>query len=418
MVFLKKMSKAKPLFKRAVWLALLISISMTLLIYGDWDIEVPYNGISGKSASLDLDNNNNPHILYFVDADYFYHIYKSGGVWYGPYAIEPVNYFTNCRMIDIAMVGDTANALMSIEFADTVDYLLWGKHQGGGSWSTQQIPNTLVSSDGGGYLNVAIYPEIESFSFHIIYVFYNYGSPILYYRKYTGTWTSAEQVSSIPDVSAGWQNDIAVDANNDPHISFVYADEGVKYRKKSGGSWESVELVAGTSDPAFTSITVDNSNFPHIAYDHDGWGSIGYCFKTSGGWQPQENVGAGGGWNTYGASIAISGDEKFIAYYSSGKLRFARRTTTDWVSEDVDTVSDVGKYTSLSIDSEGYAHIAYYDETNERLKYAKSTEPVTGVKESNNSQLTIRNEQLTIYPNPFTTVVSGYWQNKRRPENG
>ena len=151
---------------------------------GDWDIEVPYEGPSGKSASIGVDNNNNPHMLYFVDDDHFYHVYKSDDVWHGPYPIEVVTYFTFCRMVDLAMVGDTANALMSMAYTDTGDYLLWGKHLGSGTWSIEQIPNTLVSTDAGGYINVAITPGTDSSLFHIIYVHYNYGSPILYYRKY------------------------------------------------------------------------------------------------------------------------------------------------------------------------------------------------------------------------------------------
>jgi len=404
-----------PLIEKGVDMRTKVLIVAAILIpalsFGDWEIEVPYSDSSGTSASIGLDSNNNPHILYFVDDDHFYHIYKSGGIWYGPYPIEVVNYFTYCRMIDLAMVRDTAHALMSMEYTATGDYLLWGKHLGGGVWSIQQVPNTLVSSSSGGYINVAITPGVDSSLFHIIYVYYNYGSPILYYRKYTGTWTSAEEVTPIPNVSAGWQNDIAIDANDDPHICFVYSDEGVKYRKKSGDVWESVELVSNTTDPTFTSIVVDGSNYPHVAYDKDDFGAVCYRFKNLSDWQPEENVGTGGGWNTYGSSIVIAVGEKFVAYYGSGDLKFAMRTTTDWISEDVDTVGDVGTYASLVIDGEGYAHIAYRDATNDRLKYARSIEPVVGIKEVEQiSNINARVSLLQVHPNPFrklTTISFG-----------
>ncbi|MBE0432602.1 hypothetical protein IBX73_03945 [candidate division WOR-3 bacterium] len=380
----------------------LIAVSIPALISADWYIEAPYADTSGKSAAIGVSGADDPHIVYYVDGDSFYHAYKSSGAWNGPYSIEPVYYSTYCRVIDLAMIRDTANAIMSMEYTASGDYVLWGKHVGGGVWAIEQMPNTIVPSNSGGYLNVAICPGTGSELFHVIYVYFNYGSPVLYYRTYDGSWSAAEEVSPVPDVSSGWQNDIAVDANDDPHIAFVYSDEGIKYRKKTGGVWEPVELVSSTTDPTFASIAVDESNQPHVAYDKDDFGAVCYRYKTASGWQPEEMVGAGGGWNTYGASVAACGGEKFIAYYAAGDLKFATRTNTGWISEEVDTAGDVGTYASLVIDGEGYAHIAYRDGTNWLLKYARSTEPVVGITEANwGSDVKSWGFTIHAYPNPF-----------------
>jgi hypothetical protein len=377
-------------------------VLVPIYAFGDWDVETPCADTSGMSAAIVVDSDNNPHILYFVSDYYFYHIYKSGGVWYGPYPIAEVNYWTLCRMVDVAMVRDTVNAIMSLEYTGTGDYVLWGKHVGGGTWATEQVPNTLAPTNAGGYLNVAISPGAGSTSFHVIYVHYNYGNSILYHRKYDSTWTNADTVSFVPDVSSGWQHDVAVDANDDPHVTFLVSDEGIKYRKKTGGAWEPVELVSAATDPSFTAIAIDASNDPHLAYDKDDFGAVCYRAKTTTGWQPEETIGAGGGWNTYGASIAVVGGDKFVAYYAEGDLKFAMSTTGGWVSEDVDTAGDVGTHTSLAIDNDGYAHIAYRDADNERLKYAKSTEPVVGIAESEwNADAEFRRLAIHAYPNPF-----------------
>jgi hypothetical protein len=41
-----------------------------------------------------------------------------------------------------------------------------------------------------------------------------------------------------------------------------------------------------------------------------------------------------------------------------------------WLIQTVDSPGNVGKYTSLQLDSQGYAHIAYYREYDRDLKYA------------------------------------------------
>jgi len=75
-------------------------------------------------------------------------------------------------------------------------------------------------------------------------------------------------------------------------------------------------------------------------------------------------------------SIALdSNDYPHISYYddTNGDLKYVKRTGTGWSIEILDSFGDVGKYTSIALDSNGYPHISYYDDTNKDLKYVKRT---------------------------------------------
>ncbi|MBA3065311.1 carboxypeptidase regulatory-like domain-containing protein [bacterium] len=52
-------------------------------------------------------------------------------------------------------------------------------------------------------------------------------------------------------------------------------------------------------------------------------------------------------------------------------LEYAKWNGSSWQIETVDSIGDVGYYTSIDLDSNGYPHISYFDDTNDDLKYAK-----------------------------------------------
>ncbi|HUT97736.1 MAG TPA: T9SS type A sorting domain-containing protein [bacterium] len=62
-----------------------------------------------------------------------------------------------------------------------------------------------------------------------------------------------------------------------------------------------------------------------------------------------------------------------ISYYdyTNIDLKYARWDGAAWRIETVDSGGDVGAYTSLALDSSDYPHISYRDSTNDNLKYAR-----------------------------------------------
>jgi hypothetical protein len=72
-------------------------------------------------------------------------------------------------------------------------------------------------------------------------------------------------------------------------------------------------------------------------------------------------------------SLALLADgTPCITYYDypNHALKYAVRDGLNWVPQIVDSSADVGEHTSLSIDRLGRPHVAYFDRTHGTLKYA------------------------------------------------
>jgi hypothetical protein len=141
------------------------------------------------------------------------------------------------------------------------------------------------------------------------------------------------------DVSA--DSSIAVDSSGNPRISYYDSTNyDLKYARWTGSVWsiqtvDSVGVVGADS-----SIAVDSSGRPHISY----WDYTNKDLKYA--------------W--YGK----------VCSHGNGVVYC---TLAFWWRYTVDSVGDVGEFSSIALDSSNNPHISYYDRTNKDLKYAKWT---------------------------------------------
>jgi hypothetical protein len=175
-------------------------------------------------------------------------------------------------------------------------------------------------------------------------------------------------------------NSLAVDSNGDPHIAYAYlqgtaAENMLKYTHKTGGSWYSEDPDPG-STAMDVSIVLDASDRPHIAYTVQAPSleqHLKYASKPGTAWvvQTVDNV---AGLHAGPVSLAMdSSGGSHISYWNatSNDLKYAARAGSfgPWNPEILESDGDVGRWSSISIDSDDVPHIAYY--SNLALKYAR-----------------------------------------------
>lgn len=138
-------------------------------------------------------------------------------------------------------------------------------------------------------------------------------------RSTSGTWTS-----QILDANGGSQSSIAIGPNDEPHIAYLGQGEVLKYTTLSSGAWQS-SIVDSAGPTGFeTSIDVDASGRPHIAY-----------------WQL---------FNRGNPSDPLRGHIKYATTDADGP----------WTSEFINLLN-IGLDPRLALDANGLPHVLFID---------------------------------------------------------
>ena len=176
----------------------------------------------------------------------------------------------------------------------------------------------------------------------------------------------------------GEYNSIAVDSNDEVHISyydsFWQPGGGLKYATNKGGNWTTTRVPTYPSSGGriglHTSIATDSKDNLHISYfDFDSC-TLRYATNVGGNWSNytiDRNYFVG----TYSSIGIDSKDCIHISYYDTTQadLKYATNSYGNWTNATIDSNGEVGASTSLAIDSLDRIHIAYYDRTNQAVKY-------------------------------------------------
>lgn len=176
--------------------------------------------------------------------------------------------------------------------------------------------------------------------------------------------------------SYGVQNSIAVDNDQNLHVS--YFSGGVKYafRAANSSKWFTMPLAPGGGYAEVpTRVALDSAGNPHICFTP---GVLKYASFENRGWNIQQ-VDPQSGLIEYTCSLAIAADgTPHISWYQYGgpqggyflHLKYAALIKDAWIARTVDFEGQTGKWNCLVLDAQGFPHLSYDSFLKGEIKYA------------------------------------------------
>jgi hypothetical protein len=179
----------------------------------------------------------------------------------------------------------------------------------------------------------------------------------------------------------GESTSIALDSDGNPHISYYdRTNSALKYARLLDGDWEIETLDSEDDVGRYTSLALDEFDNPHISYYDATNQDLKYAGYIREEWvvETVDSEGEVGGYS----SIAIDANNcVHISYYDGTMNQFTYRDSlkyaywdgSSWSIETVDDAADIGRFTSIAIDSHNFPHISYIDYEESILRYTRWT---------------------------------------------
>ncbi len=317
---------------------------------GEWSVLLVGKNV-GPAASLALDSLGYPHVIYVHGGALVYSRYDSSQWWPRVIDIGPVGDFNALRL-------DSHN-FARIAYYDSYNTALKYVKCSGMIWKTEVVDNVGVA---GWFISLALDQQENP---HLSY----YTSTPDYAVKYAHWDGDSWQIETV-DASVGaigGHTSIAIDASGTPSIAYYDPAHGaLKYARREGTSW-AVETVDGGEVGKFCSLALDSTDRPHISYRDQAQDRLLYASYNDVDWTVEVVDPSGG---SYGSLALDDEDRPAIAYYTAPgtALRYAYRRQS-WHVEPVLVASSGTEGTSLLLGRYGEPNALYHETTTGNLYY-------------------------------------------------
>jgi hypothetical protein len=386
--------------------------------------QVTHTSLDDQYPVLAVDSSGYAHLAYEEDQNIYYATNASGAWVSTPIATNAV------AEIRPSIAVDTAGHVHLMYFVGPApDYDIYYATNMGGSWSSEHVGDANVPGwdriEGGiavddlkrAYIVFATHDGAD----YDILLRYLEDAPT--YRP-SGGWVSQWVTDNALDERAP---SIAVEGNGEVHIAYQGYDPvsiswEVRYATNNGGTWADSLVVNDAWDDEQPSIALDSAGNPKIAYRSfrfsDGNNKAHYAYFAAGTWFT-ETISNHPLDVTYSSLALDSNGYAHILYQyfplSAYYLAYATNASGGWVTETLTTPSTDDNLAlndrSIAVDQQGYLHAVYYSDegSDTEIYYLKSDQPVTEINQPPDvpSNPSPDNGAVGVNPQPTLTWSGG-----------
>jgi hypothetical protein len=322
----------------------------------------------GQGTSLAMSATGLPHIAYM---DLTHGVMKYATQVMGMWQASTVNVPGMKPAHGHALAVDT-NGIPHIAYSDTAAKKIMYATLNGANWTAEVVTDD-TGSDIEKYISLALdasnNPHISFFDAAFSGVDLKYA-----HKTDAGPWQVSEVDKDAVGIT-GQYNSIAIDSSGKPHISYYNVHSGhLWYASWNGAAWEKILVDDGYQTGRYTSLVLDSLNHPHICYsDHQNY-YVKYATFNGSAWTVSSLTPADPGNSDDRASVCSikvgSGNVPYISYFRKidRHLAMLHPVSGSWVSEMVDANGDTGEHNSLAMYN-GVPYIAYYHTSNKDLQF-------------------------------------------------
>ena len=323
---------------------------------------------AGYSPSVVVDSNGTIHIVHVIwsDDELWHSKLTVGSTTWSHTKIMNCN---GCRETDMTIDDhDNLHIAFYLKQEGTTGYLYYGVYNGT-EWTTQSLQNNVYNNQIRIVLDAHDRP-------HISYAKAGYicnGAMLKYHDG--SNWVT--QAIDTTTTYVGCDSSIAIDQNGHVHVTYRHhSNKDQMIGSNISGTWQRYTVDGGSGVGYYSDMVVDNDNNLQMLYRTDAAGGQ-YKHATGLSGSAWSNTASSGGYNGFRMQTDALGNVHASMYDSGSDDLVYGMLIPDsgnpWSFSAVDTGGDVGLENDIFVDDNNMIHIAYYDSSNQRLKYANKS---------------------------------------------